>query len=423
MSGGLPRGDAVAPGPRRSGTGRGSDDAACALALASLPGMGRGTLRSLLGREPARSCWERVCSGALEPLATRGRGVDAVRRHGARWRDAARTTRPDEAFERCAELGVTVHVIGSPTYPECLLGAPSPPPIVFSAGSGTDAIAARTPRVAVLGTRSCTHYGEEVAAELGAGLAACGVTVVSGMSPGIDAAAHEGALAGAEAAPPLAVLGCGVDVVYPAASRRLRARVADRGLLLAEALPGAPPERWRFPARSRLVAVLSDVVVVVESHRSGGAMHAVDAALGRGIPVAAVPGSVRSAASRGTNGLIADGAAVARDVADVLALLALRRAGSPAGRERTAAARGEPGKVAAVRAAGEPSTGPAVGGASSRVLAALHAGAGSLEPVARATGLSLEAAALALEELVATGRARRRAGGYEAGRTPGRSFC
>src|SRR5262249_15322114 len=148
------------------------------------------------------------------------------------------------------------------------------------------------PRVGLVGTRRCTPTGKSVARQLGRELAACGVAVVSGLAIGIDGCAHQGALA-ARAAPPVGVVGSRLDVVYPKSHRRLWDDVAAAGVLLSEAPLGAPPEPWRFPARNRILAALSDVVVVVESHAAGGSMHTVRAAVDRGIPVMAVPGSVR----------------------------------------------------------------------------------------------------------------------------------
>ena len=183
------------------------------------------------------------------------------------------------------------------------------------------------PCVALVGTRAATHYGTGVAAELGAELSAAGIVVVSGLAAGIDSAAHEGALAPDRPTPPVAVVGGGVDVVYPASSRRLWARLNSSGGICSEAPSGAGPEAWRFPLRNRLIAALAHVVVVVESHISGGALHTVSAADERGVTVLAVPGSVKSPASAGTNSLIADGCGVARDAPDVLAALELACAG------------------------------------------------------------------------------------------------
>ena len=124
---------------------------------------------------------------------------------------------------------------------------------------------------------------------------------------------------------PIAVVATGIDRIYPPANRPLWEAMAERGVLLSEAPLGTAPERWRFPARNRLIAGLSDLVVVVESHERGGALITVEEAADRGVGVAAVPGSVLSAASRGTNALLIDGCPPVRGTADVLALL-----GSPA---------------------------------------------------------------------------------------------
>jgi DNA processing protein len=147
---------------------------------------------------------------------------------------------------------------------------------------------------------------------------------VSGLALGIDGAAHRGVLAaGGGAAPPVAVVGSGLDVVYPRAHDRLWAQVAEAGVVLAEAPLGARPEPWRFPARNRILAALADVVVVVESRAKGGSRHTVEAADVRGVTVMAVPGPVRSAASAYTNELLVTGCPPARDLLDVLVALDL----------------------------------------------------------------------------------------------------
>ena len=162
--------------------------------------------------------------------------------------------------------------------------------------------------------------------ELGSGLAAAGVTVVSGLALGIDGAAHRGALA-ADGAPVVGVVGSGLDIVYPRGNRDLWDAVADAGTLLSEAPLGAEPEGWRFPARNRLLAALADVVVVVESKRAGGSMHTVEEAIRREVTVMAVPGSVRNPAAAGTNLLLSEGCAPACSTEDVLVALGLATAG------------------------------------------------------------------------------------------------
>ena len=183
-------------------------------------------------------------------------------------------------------------------------------------------------------TRAPTRYGIGVAAQFGADLAAAGVSVVSGLALGIDGAAHEGACGAG--APPIAVVAGGLDQVYPTQHERLWERVASAGVIVSESPAGVPTEKWRFPVRNRLLAALSDVVVVVESRHHGGSRHTVDAALERGVPVGAVPGSIRSATSEGTNALLADGAFPVCSSGDILLALALGGAAVTVPPQRTA---------------------------------------------------------------------------------------
>jgi DNA processing protein len=195
-----------------------------------------------------------------------------------------------------------------------------PPPVLFARGD-LDVLDGR--RAALIGTRNATSSGRAMATELGRDLARAGVHVVSGLARGIDGGAHRGALAAGGPGRPIAVVGSGLDVVYPAEHHDLWDAVAEQGLLLAEAPPGAPPEPWRFPQRNRIIAALAEVVVVVESRESGGSLITVDEALERGRPVMAVPGAVASRAAAGTNRLLRDGAAAVLDVGDVLTALAI----------------------------------------------------------------------------------------------------
>jgi len=281
-------------------------------ALAAAPGMGPARLRELLARWTPEEAW----------AAAGDRRVDVAER----WL----------TYERA---GVTVHLLGRCGYPPVLAGDHEPPAVLFSVG---DLAAVDGPRVAIIGSRRCTRYGRDVAFDLGRDLARCGVHVVSGLALGIDGAAHLGVLAAAAAAaPPVAVVGSGLDVVYPRAHDRLWRQVAEAGLLLSEAPLGGRPEGWRFPARNRILAALADVVVVVESRAKGGSFHTVQAADQRGVPVMAVPGPVRSPASEYTNELLVSGSPPARDVDDVLVALDLVGRG-PARRRAPACAAASP---------------------------------------------------------------------------------
>ena len=285
------------------------------VALASLPAVGPARLRALLAIGRPAELWTSLQGPPLPELVEVAGKWDLYEQ----WRRTALGLDVARLWSRHREYGVGVAALGTPGYPSALGGDLDPPAVVFHQG---DPRVVQGPRVAIVGTRRCTRYGSDVAFELGRDLAMAGVGVVSGLALGIDAAAHAGAL-DAKGAPPIAVVGNGMDKVYPERNRTLWRTVAERGLLLGEAPLGAPPERWRFPARNRIIAALADVVVVVESHASGGAMHTVVEAAARNRTVLAVPGPVRSSASDGCHELLADGCAPCRNADDVLLALGI----------------------------------------------------------------------------------------------------
>ena len=175
------------------------------------------------------------------------------------------------------------------------------------------------PRIAIVGSRRPSPYGEAVAERLASDLAAAGAVIVSGLALGIDAAAHEGALRAGGCT--VAVLGTGVDIVYPLANRDLAARIVDGGgALVSRFADGTPPRRQHFPMRNGVIAALSDVVVVVEAAAGSGALITAEAALALGKEVMAVPGSVFSPLSVGSHQLLRDGAGLAQNARDVLAV-------------------------------------------------------------------------------------------------------
>jgi len=174
------------------------------------------------------------------------------------------------------------------------------------------------PRVAIVGSRRPSPYGEAVAEQLGVELARAGVIVVSGLALGIDAAAHRGALNGGGIT--VAVMGTGVDIVYPAANLRLAEEIlAGGGALVSQFPDGTVPRRHNFPERNWTMAALSDVVVVVEAGEGSGALITAEAALHLHKEVMAVPGSVFSALSVGTHALLRDGAGLVQNARDILA--------------------------------------------------------------------------------------------------------
>ncbi|NNE95808.1 MAG: hypothetical protein HKN24_07240, partial [Acidimicrobiales bacterium] len=205
---------------------------------------------------------------------------------------------------------------------------PDPPVLLFVAGNLE--LLAAPDRVAVVGTRRCSAVGRSVAREIGFTLADAGVSVVSGLALGIDGAAHDGAGAAPGDPGRVGVVAGGLDMVYPPAHGELWRSIAATGLLMSETPMGERATRWRFPARNRLIAALSQVVVVVESHRSGGALLTVEEALGRSIDVCSVPGSVLSQSSAGSNQLLLDGIPPVRNGSDVLDLLGWSHSQQPA---------------------------------------------------------------------------------------------
>src|SRR5207302_10050374 len=187
-------------------------------------------------------------------------------------------------------------------YPARLRELDDAPPVLYLRG----ACKAPEPAVAVVGTRSPSPYGLDVAGALGEVLGGAGVVVLSGLARGIDAAAHAGALR--QGGSTVAVLGCGVDVVYPREHRSLMEAMLARGGIVSEAPLGVPPRRQQFPLRNRLISGLAQAVVVVEGGVDSGSLITARHAARQGRPVYAVPGSVFSAASRGPHHLLAQGA-------------------------------------------------------------------------------------------------------------------
>jgi DNA processing protein len=294
---------------------------AYAAVLAGLPSMGPARLSAILTAFGPSRAWEDLRGGI--PTWPQPRVVATLGSQGERilasWHEIARGTDVRATWQRIVDLGIGVALHGGAGYPAALLADVEPPAIVFHKGA-PEHIAGT--RVAIVGTRRCTSTGAGVAFELGQDLASAGVAVVSGLASGIDAASHRGALASA-ATPPVGVVATGLDVIYPGNQHDLWELVARRGVLIGEAPPGTGPERWRFPARNRIIAALADIVVVVESHRRGGALYTVDEADRRDTDVMVVPGSVRSPAARGTNDLLAEGRSPVRDADDVLVALGL----------------------------------------------------------------------------------------------------
>jgi len=249
---------------------------------------------------------------ALIDALAGGRRAAIAREHGRFDADALR--------RRCSAAAVAA-VCGCDTrYPAPLRDLPDAPSVLYVRGrlERVEQGLARD-RVAIVGARRASPYGLEQARGLARDVAAAGLAVVSGMALGVDAAAHVGALEASGLT--LAVLACGPELAYPASKRRLHARIAETGAVVAELPPGTAPRRWCFPARNRIIAALGHVTVVVEAGERSGSLITAGQAADLGRDVAAVPGLVSSPLAAGANALIADGARLVRDARDVLELL------------------------------------------------------------------------------------------------------
>lgn len=286
------------------------------VALLGLPGLGPRRLRRLLTsfHTPERA-WAAVRDGRLAGVPLYGKASERQSLVDG-WRAAAGQVVVEDLVDHHASQGIRIVGPHDDDWPQAFVDDPEPPLLLFIRG---EAALLDAPAVAIVGTRRCTAAGAATARELGRDLAAAGVGVVSGLALGIDGAAHRGCLDGGGA--PVGVVATGLDVVYPRKHAGLWEEVATAGVLVSEAPLGTNGERWRFPARNRLIAALGLVVVVVESRQRGGSMLTVSSAVDRGIDVLAVPGSIRSPASDGPNQLLFEGCGVVREAVDVLLAL------------------------------------------------------------------------------------------------------
>ena len=351
-------------------------DWAYAAALCRIPGCGATTAFRMLVLHEAPEAFDRAAAAAR----VQGARVDG---------DAVATMR-----DECESLGISVAFVRDADFPLVLAANPGPCGVFFHRGD-LSLVAGR--RVGIVGTRTPTPSGVYTAREIGEGLSQAGVHVVSGLAKGIDAAAHDGVRNGVNdrgaTGGAIAVVGSGLDVIYPRANAALWDWVAERGLLISEHPPKTAAEPHHFPRRNRIIAALSEVVVVVESRESGGSMSTVRQAIERQRDVLAVPGSPRVASSAGTNLLIQQGCGAVTCADDVLSVLALDHRHSEAfdRDERTT-----------------PETRDIL------VLDACSRGPVTLDQLVVATGWSLAELATALGRLEATGWVVEEAGWWEA---------
>lgn len=226
----------------------------------------------------------------------------------------------DKYLTKVMAQGIEILTWDDELYPPRLKEIDQPPPVLYVRGALTteDSWA-----VAVVGTRRVSAYGRQVAEEIASFLAANGVTVVSGLARGVDAIAHQSALkAGGRT---IAVLGCGVDRIYPPEHVQLAEKMMASGALISDYAPGTPPDASNFPPRNRIISGLSMATVVVEAGETSGALITAQFAIDQGREVFAVPGNILAPQSKGTNRLIAQGARPMLSVRDLLDVLNLTR--------------------------------------------------------------------------------------------------
>src|SRR3989441_10101231 len=238
------------------------------------------------------------------------------------WRDqpdkaATLQTRAVAAIRRAEEHGIAAVPWSDARYPAALTTIVDPPPVLWVRGV-VDALSAHA--VAIVGSRAGTPYALAVAERLAADLAARGIVVVSGLARGVDSAAHRGALT---CGTTVAVLGSGVDVLYPPEHAPLAREIETSGAIISELVPGTPPQPWFFPLRNRVISGLSRAVVVIEAGEKSGSLITARCALEQGRDVLAVPGNVLSGRNRGGHGLLRDGAKIVESADDILEELGL----------------------------------------------------------------------------------------------------
>lgn len=235
--------------------------------------------------------------------------------------------------------GHHVMIPGLTPYPASLTHLEDPPYPLFARGRlGL----LEAPTVAIVGTRAMTSYGRESAHRFGAGLAAAGATIVSGLARGVDGVAHRAA----GPSRTVGVVGCGLDVAFPRAHTELQESIGREGLLLGELLPGTPPARHAFPKRNRIIAAVSRAVIVVEAPHKSGALSTAAQAREQGKDVFAVPGPIWSRVSEGTNALIRDGVAMVTSAGEVARVLGLGE--PPPGAEKEVPPEGLEGQALAL---------------------------------------------------------------------------
>lgn len=281
------------------------DERAYWIAFNRVPGIGPARLSALL-----EECGSIDAAWGAPIQSLRAAGLD--RRSIESLLAARQRLDPQAELEKVLHRGYGVYCWDDDGYPNNLRSVPLAPPLLYVRGQieARDELA-----VAVVGTRRVSPYGTEVARELGSNLARNGVTVVSGLALGVDSIAHQAALDSGGRT--IAVLGSGVDQIYPARNRRMALQIMEQGAVVSEYALGVKPEARNFPPRNRIISGLSLAVIIVEAGKRSGALITANFAAEQSREVFAVPGSILSPGSSGCNRLIQDGAIPVTSVDDL----------------------------------------------------------------------------------------------------------
>jgi DNA processing protein len=286
------------------------------LRLTLIPGIGGETQRQLL-----KACGDPEAIFAAPPAALRGIGgglAERLRGHDCQ-------AEIDAALAWASQPGNRILTLADTEYPQALLTAADPPVLLYAKGRVE---LLNRPAFAIVGSRNATRQGEENAAAFAQALAGAGLTIVSGLAAGIDAAAHRGALP--EPASTIAVIGTGIDRIYPAKNEGLAREIAEQGCILSEFPVGTPPLAANFPRRNRLIAGLARGCLVVEAAKQSGSLITARLAAEAGREVFAIPGSIHSPQSKGCHALIKQGAKLVESAQDILEELRWEKVVNPA---------------------------------------------------------------------------------------------
>lgn len=284
------------------------------IGLSSIPGIGRVTFRRLVAHfGSARGVLDASQDELLNDAGLSEKLSSELRSFP--WQERA-----DKELAKADAAGVAIITADDPDYPGQLLNTPDPPLFLYIRGS---LLPGDGSAVAMVGTRTPTHYGLTVTHRMSYELASRKITVVSGMARGIDTQAHKGALAAKGRT--IAVLGCGIDTAYPRENKGLMEEIVRSGAVVTENPFGTKPESGYFPARNRIISGLAAGTVIIEAAEDSGSLITADYALKQGRKLFAVPGNISSHVSRGTNSLIKQGALLVGTAGDVLQGLALHK--------------------------------------------------------------------------------------------------